>query len=309
VEAGGDPDFVVAASGNQLPDLSALDQFRADGITFLPTGGATNESVALFKAIVGSGDFGQQVRMHVEVREEMVPFSNTPTASSDWVLSGTEADVLTGSFEEGKSYHWQAWSEDTNGISSGAIAFGGAPDFTKILNEKPFEAIGADQFGLDGVTAIPVGGTTSSPGVILRAMVDDLDGDLVRLEVEIQPLGQPFAGVASARSSAVVNGTETEVLLPELSNRTDYHWRYRVVDSSNDASDWVSFGENPEGDSDIYLDSSYYVASHVENHGGGGGGGCGGSVLSSKGLSLVGILALLGGLLLAAGSRRRIWTA
>jgi hypothetical protein len=93
-----------------------------------------------------------------------------------------------------------------------------------------------------------------------------------------------------------------------LANLTHYHWRYRVIDSSNDASDWTAFGENPEGDADFYLDGSYYVAGHVEN-GGGGGGGCGGSVISSKGFSLVGILALLGGLLLAAGFRRRIWTA
>ena len=164
-----------------------------DGVTFLPMGGETNESVVLFKAITESGDLGQLSRIHIEVREESEPFTSIPTASSHWVASGMEVEVVSGNFETGKSYHWQAWAEDFNRVHSTPIEFGGTPDFVKVLNSPAMTPLSPQQYQLNGVI-IPVGGTTASQGVILKALAEDPEGDLVSFQVEIQPLGNPFAG-------------------------------------------------------------------------------------------------------------------
>ena len=239
------------------------------------------------------------------MREDTELFRQIPTASSAWVASGSDVEIIGGTFEDGKSYLWQAWTEDTNGATSGMIAFGGAPDFTKTLNNSADQPVSSKQYGLDGVVAIPVGGTTSHQGVILRATLTDPDGDPVRFQVEIQPIGQPFAAVASATSEAVESGSEAEVMIEGLTNRAGYHWRLRVIDSSNETSYWTAFGDNSEMEADFNTDGDYQPPVHAAASSGSSG-GCLGSSVSAKSISWMWILALLGGLFLGMGVRRQL---
>jgi hypothetical protein len=302
VSSGGNPDFSVATAANQAPSVSAPAQYRTDGITSIGLGGLTNESRATFRAFVESGDVGQPVRLHVEVREYTEPFSDLPTASSAWAISGSDLEITTGSFENGKSYHWQVWTEDNNGEVSGMVAFGGSPDFTKTSNMSPLSPAGPQQYHLDGVTVLPVGGTTPHEGAILNAVITDPDGDPVRLQVEIQLAGQPFANVVSATSAAVPSGSVATIMISGLPNLTGYHWQVRAIDGSNETTVWGSFGANPEETADFRVDATFRAPGSEKDS---GKSFCFGNVASSGGLSLVWILALLGSLLLGIGVWRR----
>ena len=90
--AGGSPDFTVDVFSNAAPTLAAPGQFRMDGVTAIPDGGTTNESSAVFRATLDSGDPGQLVRLQVELRPNASPLIGTATAVGIWVSSGTAAE-------------------------------------------------------------------------------------------------------------------------------------------------------------------------------------------------------------------------
>ena len=103
------------------------------------------------------------------------------------------------------------------------------------------------QLRTDSITTVPLGGTTDQSGIVLRGTVTDPDaGDSLGLEVEAQPVGTPFANVASGSSGRVANGAIAFVALAGLANNTAYHWQARVVDQTGRASAWSAFGGNDE---------------------------------------------------------------
>lgn len=250
----GNPDFVVDTAANTAPSAAGLGQFLSSGAAIPGGGGSTSESFVLFRATVGSGDAGQSVRLLVEVKPLGTVFTGAADGTSAWVDSGDTAELLAGGFfTDGTSYHWQAWAEDASGGFSAPVAFGTAnpldPDFMKVANAAPLGLSGADQLLLNGVTSIPVGATTNQSGVIFTATGIDTQGDGLRLQVEIQPLGTAFANAPSA--TGPVAGTVT---IAGLASPAGYHWQARVIDSGGAASAWVSFGANAESDIDFGVD-------------------------------------------------------
>src|SRR5438093_2509073 len=108
------------------------------------------------------------------------------------------------------------------------------------------------QLRTDSVTSVPVGGSTDQAGIVLRGVVSDPDlSDTLRLEVEVQPVGTPFSGVATAASGRLPAGVPAFVAQAGLANNTAYHWQARTVDQTGRASAWTPFGANPETDGDF----------------------------------------------------------
>src|SRR6266576_2536716 len=108
------------------------------------------------------------------------------------------------------------------------------------------------QLRTDSVTSVPVGGSTDQAGIVLRGVVSDPDlSDTLRLEVEVQPVGTPFSGVATAASGRLPVGVSAFVAVVGLANNTAYHWQARTVDQTGRASAWTAFGANAETDGDF----------------------------------------------------------
>src|SRR6266576_651110 len=108
------------------------------------------------------------------------------------------------------------------------------------------------QLRTDSVTSVPVGGSTDQAGIVLRGVVSDPDlSDTLRLEVEVQPVGTPFSGVATAASGRLPVGVSAFVAVVGLANNTAYHWQARTVDQTGRASAWTAFGANAETDGDV----------------------------------------------------------
>ncbi|HEX9485986.1 MAG TPA: hypothetical protein VF976_02885, partial [Gemmatimonadales bacterium] len=108
------------------------------------------------------------------------------------------------------------------------------------------------QLRSDSLTAVPLGGSTDQSTVVLRGVLSDPDpADSLRLEVEVQPLGTAFTGLATATGERVADGQPGFVAVPGLANNTAYHWQARTRDQTGRAGDWTAFGGNPESAADF----------------------------------------------------------
>jgi hypothetical protein len=117
--------LVVAAPANAVPSAPAdLAQFKSNGATTIATGGATNEATVVLKGTVTDPDAGNTVKLQVEVRPVGTAFSNTSTAESGLLASGSTASVTVTPLAE-DSHHWQARAVDNSGAASAWVAFGG----------------------------------------------------------------------------------------------------------------------------------------------------------------------------------------
>src|SRR5205814_5164447 len=96
------------------------------------------------------------------------------------------------------------------------------------------------------------GGSTDQAGIVLRSVVSDPDlSDTLRLEVEVQPVGTAFTGVATGASDSLAAGAAAFVAVTGLANNSAYHWQARTVDQTGRASAWTAFGGNAETDADF----------------------------------------------------------
>ncbi len=119
---------------------------------------------------------------------------------------------------------------------------------------RPRSPTGLGQFQSDGTTPIPRGGTATSSSVVFKATVSDPSlGSQLRLDVEVEPLGTPFANVASGSGFAVANGSIAIAAVAGLSANTAYHWQARAVDQSGRSGLWGSFGANAATEPDFRL--------------------------------------------------------
>jgi hypothetical protein len=89
--------------------------------------------------------------------------------------------------------------------------------------------------------------------VVFKATVSDPEGENVRLEVEVQPLGTSFLGVPTGTSGFQVGPATATVTLLGLTPSTQYHWQARTRDILGHVSAWVSFGGNPESAVDFTI--------------------------------------------------------
>jgi hypothetical protein len=115
------------------------------------------------------------------------------------------------------------------------------------------------QFENDGVLTVPVGGTVDAKTVVLKGAVADPDGDTVKLQVEVRPLGAGFTNTVTHESSLVAGGSQANVMVSGLTNGSSYHWQARTVDSEGATSGWVAFAANPESAADFTVSVVSFV--------------------------------------------------
>ncbi|MBI2930817.1 MAG: protein kinase [Planctomycetes bacterium] len=73
----------------------------------------------------------------------------------------------------------------------------------------------------------------------INAVLDDPDGDDVRLQVEVKPDGQDFDGTGLLSSSPARPKQSVTVISPPLTPGERYRWRIRAQDAKEAASPWV----------------------------------------------------------------------
>ena len=133
------------------------------------------------------------------------------------------------------SYHWRARTVDELGGGQWVGGLRGecesAADFVVNTNQSPNAPGSPGQFKSNGITTVPVGGTTDETTVVLKGTVSDPDGNTVKLEVEVRPLGAGFTNTATQESGLVGSGSVASVTVSDLANNTSYHWQARTVDS------------------------------------------------------------------------------
>src|SRR6266581_4596736 len=249
--------FTLSVTGPHAPGPPAgLAQLRSDSTTAVPLGGATDQSTVVLRGVVSDPDAADTLRLQVEMRAVGTAFTGTPTATGDRVPNGGTAFVAVAGLVDNTGYHWQARSVDQTGRVGAWLSFGGnletVPDFSAAIPQPPGPPTTLGQFQSDGSTVIPAGGTATSRSVVFRATVADPNlGDALRLEVEAEPVGTAFAGVASGSGPSVANGATATATIAGLSDNTAYHWQARAVDQTGRQSPWVSFGGNAETDADF----------------------------------------------------------
>ncbi len=248
----GDPDFTVVVN-NPPAAPAGLGQFRIDGVTAIAVGGTTAQGSVIMRGTITDPD-GDQVRLQIEVRPAATPFSNVATQTSGLVGSGSTVDV-TFPIPGVGGYHWQARTVDASGAGSAPWTLFNAAGthFTRIPNSAP-TTTGAGQFDGAGGPVLPVGGAQTANEVEFRAPVLDADGDPVRLEIEVLPVGVGFSNVANFQSAFVASGGTAVIdVSGGLTPNTNHHWQYRVVDDQGNAGAWASFGGNLDpGDTDFF---------------------------------------------------------
>ena len=120
-------DFIVSAL--DLP--TALTQYKSDRVTGITVGDTTTENTVIMTGGV-SDPRENMVKLDVEVKPVEIPFTNTPTISSELVLSGSTASVTVSGLANGQ-YKWQARATNSQGVSGSWQAAGGnadtSPDF------------------------------------------------------------------------------------------------------------------------------------------------------------------------------------
>ena len=200
-------------------------------------------------------DPGQTVRLQVEHILNGAAYTGTFTAQGPLVASGTPGTLNISPLPNGQ-YKWRARVVDNLGGASNWVEFDAPAGFDHEFNVPnqipPAPAIAQSgttqgQFLMNGTTAIALGGVTPEGTVILKGTIGaDADGDNVRLEVEVQPAGSAFTGVATVTSAFGPAGNH-QVSFTPVTSGAGYRWQAWTRDSSGapiDISAAVDFGAN-----------------------------------------------------------------
>lgn len=263
--------LTLVASACRLSDLlttphsgpaapTGLAQTQPDVATTIPTGQFTALAAVAFSGWMSDPDAGDQIVLQVEVRTVGVPFADSATAVSAPVATDSVASVIVPGLVDNVAYHWQARAVDQSGRASVWVSYGGNTeadaDFgVDAVAEPPADPASLAQLKSDGTTAIGVGATTDETTVIFQATLGDPDpGDSIRLEVERQPVGTAFTGTATGASTGVTGGGTARVTLSGQLADLSYHWQARALDHGGLTSAWVSFGANPEVQTDYRIE-------------------------------------------------------
>ncbi|MGH7569995.1 MAG: BACON domain-containing protein [Gemmatimonadales bacterium] len=257
-EANNDPlrvpvEFDILEHNPSVPASPA--QLRSNGTTPIGLGATIDEKAVVFKATLTDADPGDTLQLQIELRPVGTPLSNVPTATSGFVANGAPPTAISlAGLSDDVAYRWQARTVDGTGRASAWVGFGGnhpdTADFRVAVPQDP-AATDSGQFRSDGSTAIGLGAVTGEATVVLKAKVTDPDpGDVLRLQVEVRKLGEPFI-VPTDSSASVVTGATPTVTISGLADDTAYHWRYRAVDQTGRAGPWTAFGANAESVADF----------------------------------------------------------
>ena len=239
-----------------------FEQFNSDSVTEIPFGGITNERTVVMKASVeslGVGLIEPNLQLEVEVQPVGTAFDGEPTCTSGPAVVPVSTAYATCSDLPIGEYHWQARVRDVYGVTGPWRSAGdnpeSDPDF-EIINSPPNQPTSLTQYKSDGITGIPLGGTTVESVVVMKGGVSDLDGDNVQLEVEVRPVGTPFSNTPTCTSdAAVASGDTASATCTGLANG-QYHWQARAKDSNDATGLWLSAGGNPETSPDFEVRTS-----------------------------------------------------
>jgi pimeloyl-ACP methyl ester carboxylesterase len=133
------PRSIEPSSGNiysllslffQFPQAT-LHQFKSDGFTSIPEGGAINAGVVTLGVSFPSATL-TPLRLQVELRPLATPFTGVPTAASG-ILIFTKTGAVAVSGLSGGSYHWRA--RLTNALTGDTSAWQVGGDFAVVLRE------------------------------------------------------------------------------------------------------------------------------------------------------------------------------
>jgi hypothetical protein len=259
--AGGTGAFNLSAVKERAPGPpQAVGQFRSDSATAIGVGLTTTENVVVLKGTLNDPNPGDSLRMEVEL---IGAISGTKTDSSAFVPVGASVAVRVTALVENESYHWRARTCDKTGRCSAWLSFGGNPETSNdfVVNavlELPDFTGPLRQFGPSGEMGVGdgTGGVVlSSQTVTFQASVTDPDpGDLISIEVEWKQTGVAFDSTSLDRGSGVsAGGTATVARSFTVGLGANYHWRAHACDQTGRCSPWVSFGGNPEGDTDFHV--------------------------------------------------------
>ncbi len=204
----------VTVTANQAPGApTGLAQFKSDGTTSIATGGLTNETTVVLKGTVSDPDGGDNVKLQVEVEPVGTAFTNTATAESGLLASGSIASVAIAGLSDGTSYHWQARTVDNHGNASAWLSFGGnaesAADFM-VDTTKPNVTINQA-----GSQADPTIGTTIHFTAVFNEPVTGFTGS------DVSFTGSTAGGTLSAAVSQIApnDGTTYDVTVTGMTSR------------------------------------------------------------------------------------------
>lgn len=245
--------FTLRLSHPRLPRApTALDQRLSDSVTSVALGSTLPQASILLRADVSDPDLEDSLHLEGEVRPVGVGFTGPNVPDGPAVANGQPAWLSVTGLSDKTSYHWRVRAGDQTGRSGPWASPGGDPDFAVNVPHSPNAPTALGQARGDG-TGILTGATTDTDVVILAGVVSDADpGDLLRLEVEVRPVGTAFS-VATNSSAAVPDGGQLQAVVGPLPGATAYHWRARAVDQAGDTSAWVAYGGNAESATDFAI--------------------------------------------------------
>jgi hypothetical protein len=117
-----------------------------------------------------------------------------------------------------------------------------------LLPAFPNDCSALAQLKMDGVTNIPIGGTTAEDAVTFQA--SNPAESTVQLHVQVALAGDDnFRG--TVHDAMTRRGPAGTVNVSIRLNPNPYHWRCRTIDRYGHVSQWVSFGANPESSADF----------------------------------------------------------
>ncbi len=243
--------FTLRIAHPRLPNAPAtLDQRLGDSVTSVPTGATVNQASILLRAVLSDPDLGDSLHLEAEVRPITEGFSGPDVPNGPAVGNGRPAWLSVSGLSDKTAYHWRARTGDNTGRTGPWASRGGNPDFVVDVPHPPNAPTALGQARGDGV-GILTGASIDTDVVILSGVGSDPDpGDMLRLEVEVRPVGLVFTGPTHS-SPAVPNGGQLQAIVGPLPGSTAYHWRARVVDQAGATSAWVAYGGNAESATDF----------------------------------------------------------
>ncbi len=233
-----------------------LAQRGADSVIVVAAGSTYGDSTIVLRASVSDADGVDTLWLETELRPIGTSFTDVATRTSGPGPVDRRAFARVTGLADDMGYHWQARTVDQTGRTSAWVPANGnpetSPDFNVNITQDPAVPAALAQLRADGITPIPVNGSTDSRSAVFRGTLTDQDpGDLLRLEVEVVPVGTAFVNAPTATSPQVTSGNTATVTVAGLSDNTPYHWQARGVDQSGRSSRWTSFGGNSESSPDF----------------------------------------------------------
>lgn len=258
-----DADFLIAGVPEAPGAPTVLGQFKSNGTDAINLGARTNETTVVFRATVTDADPGAAISLEVERKPVGTPFDGNGSSTSSAVGSGAQATVTISGLSDNTAYHWRARAVDETALTGSWVSFpeAGNPEtdadfIVDVAAQAPADPTGPGQFKSSGTTVIGTGLTTDQNTVVLKGTVSDPDpAEVLRLQVEVRPLGTGFSDAPTATSSVgVASGQLATVTLASQADNTSYHWQARTIDQDNQTSGWVSFGGNAESAIDYRIE-------------------------------------------------------